>query len=41
VNAAFAGFDHLPGGFVTLPVEALKRPGVAAVRVGEHSIFVP
>jgi hypothetical protein len=41
VNAAFAGFDHLPGGFITLPVEALTRPGVAAVRVGERSIALP
>jgi hypothetical protein len=41
VNAAFAGFDHLPGGFITVPVEALTRPGVAAVRVGERSLAVP
>ena len=41
VNAAFARFDHLPGGFITLPVEALTRPGVAAVRVGEQSLAVP
>lgn len=41
VNAAFAAFDHLPGGFVTLPAEALTRPGVAAVRVGDESIAVP
>jgi hypothetical protein len=32
VSAPFARFDHLPGGFVTLPVSALATPGVASVR---------
>jgi hypothetical protein len=32
VSAPFARFDHLPGGFVTLPASALTLPGVASVR---------
>lgn len=32
VTAPFARFDHLPGGFVTLPAAALALPGLASVR---------
>jgi hypothetical protein len=32
VSAPFARFDHLPGGFVTLPAAALGTPGLASVR---------
>ncbi len=32
VSAPFARFDHLPGGFVTLPAAALATPGLASVR---------
>jgi hypothetical protein len=32
VSAPFARFDHLPGGFVSLPAAALRTPGLASVR---------
>jgi hypothetical protein len=32
VSAPFARFDHLPGGFVTLPASATATPGLASVR---------
>jgi hypothetical protein len=32
VSAPFARFDHLPGGFVTLPASAMATPDVASVR---------
>jgi hypothetical protein len=32
VDAPFARFDHLPGGFVTLPASAMATRGVASVR---------
>lgn len=32
VSAPIARFDHLPGGFVSLPASALATPGLASVR---------
>jgi len=36
--APFARFDHLPGGFLTLPAAALDAPDVASVRVGRGTL---
>jgi hypothetical protein len=34
-------FDHLPGGFLSLPAEALAKPGVVAVRSLGVTVAVP
>ncbi|HTQ07919.1 MAG TPA: hypothetical protein VMI54_28900 [Polyangiaceae bacterium] len=41
VAASFARFDHLPGGFVSVPAAALERPDVASVRVNGAVLAVP
>jgi len=38
--APFAPFDHLPGGFLSVPLEALAEPDVARVRVGGRTLDV-
>jgi hypothetical protein len=40
VTAPFAPFDHLPGGFLSVPLEALGDPDVARVRIGGRTIDV-
>jgi len=41
VTAPVARFDHLPGGFISVPADALATPGLATVRVGGRSIARP
>jgi len=41
VTAPVARFDHLPGGFITVPTSALATPGLASVRIGGRSIAKP
>lgn len=36
-----ARFDHMPGGFLSVPAEELARPGVVAVRTRGTTIAVP
>jgi hypothetical protein len=40
-SVPFARFDHLPGGFLSVPSEALARMDVASVRVGGAVLPVP
>lgn len=40
LTVPFAPFDHLPGGFLTLPSDALTDPTVARVRVGDRTLDV-
>lgn len=40
VTASFAPFDHVAGGFLSLPAAALQAPGVAAVRLDGAVIAV-
>ncbi len=41
VTAPFARFDHLTGGFLSVPSAALARPGVTSVRVGGTTLALP
>jgi hypothetical protein len=41
VTVPFAKFDHLTGGFLSVPSEALARAGVTSVRVGATTLAVP
>jgi len=41
VNAPLARFDHLPGGFISVPTSALATPGLATLRVDGRSIARP
>jgi hypothetical protein len=41
VSAPFARFDHLPGGFVTLPAFAMATPGLASVRALGRGLLAP
>ncbi len=38
IEAPFARFDHLPGGFLTLPSGVVDAPGVASLRVGAQTL---
>jgi hypothetical protein len=40
VNVVFTPLDHLPGGSLSIPAEALADPEVARVRVGRRTIDV-
>jgi hypothetical protein len=41
VSVPFARFDHLPGGFLSVPSDVLARADVASVRAGGAVLAVP
>jgi hypothetical protein len=40
VTAPFAPFDHLPGGFLSVPLDALAAPDISRVRIGGRTLDV-
>ncbi|HSU40296.1 MAG TPA: hypothetical protein VLJ38_12040, partial [Polyangiaceae bacterium] len=41
LSVPFARFDHLPGGFLSVPSDVLARADVASVRAGGVVLAVP
>jgi len=40
LTVPFAPFDHLPGGFLSVPSDAVDDPNIARVRVGDRTLDV-